>query len=174
MILTTGLFSCATSYSPHGNKGGYWSKQVDNNTYAVYFSGNKFTSFERVWSYWFYRCAELTRQKGFNYFSVTLLPASTRGDGKDLSNYFDVTYLNDENIYHPLYSLSNTSKKKYLAKARIDMFVKPSDSKSPLLYDAEKTIQIMKDFVKGATEKNKPDFNLMLDKVSLGTEQSDE
>jgi hypothetical protein len=66
-ILTTG---CATGYGPKGMSGGYEDKQIDGNTYRVSFFGNGHTSGNTVWNYWIYRCAELTREKGFELFSL--------------------------------------------------------------------------------------------------------
>ena len=67
------LFStaCATSYGPNGVFGGYSETKVDNNTYIVSFKANSYTSQERVWYFWLFRCAELTREKGSDYFTIT-------------------------------------------------------------------------------------------------------
>lgn len=66
-----------TVYQPNGATGGYRDKQLGENRYLVEFFGNGFTSKETVWRYWINRCAELTQQKGFAYFTV--LPKDKTG-----------------------------------------------------------------------------------------------
>lgn len=71
--------SCATSYGPSGflSGGGYDEKQLDASTYLVRFDGNGNTSKDRVWYLWIYRCAELTREKGFEAFTIAPPPVSS-------------------------------------------------------------------------------------------------
>jgi hypothetical protein len=64
------LVACTTVYQPLGATGGYRDTRLSDNRYFVEFSGNGNTSKEAVWNYWIYRCADLTRQKGFAYFTV--------------------------------------------------------------------------------------------------------
>lgn len=64
------LQACATGYGKAGFTGGYSDKKIDATHYFVEFDGNGHTSEERVWYFWIYRCAELTRENGFAYFSV--------------------------------------------------------------------------------------------------------
>ena len=72
------LTACTTVYQPLGATGGYRDTRLSDNSYIVEFSGNGNTSKEAVWNYWIYRCADLTRQKGFSYFTV--LPKAKTGD----------------------------------------------------------------------------------------------
>ena len=60
-----------TPYQPKGLLGGYSEEQIDIDVYLVSFSGNGATSADTVWYYWVYRCAELTRQKGYDYFTLS-------------------------------------------------------------------------------------------------------
>lgn len=62
--------SCATGYGPNFLTGGYDDEKVDDTHYRVKFHGNGYASQERVWNFWIYRCAELTKQKGYTYFSL--------------------------------------------------------------------------------------------------------
>ncbi len=64
------LAGCATGYGPKGMTGGYEDKQIDESTYRVAFYGNGKTDKDTVWNYWIYRCAELTKEKGFELFSL--------------------------------------------------------------------------------------------------------
>lgn len=64
------LSGCATGYEPMGTRGGYREIRVTDRSYIVEFAGNDLTSKEIVWNFWVYRCAELTRERGFAYFAV--------------------------------------------------------------------------------------------------------
>jgi hypothetical protein len=71
------LGGCATAYQPAGGTGGYVDRKIDDQTYHVQFSGNGYTSRDRVHKYFMYRCAELTQRAGFKYF--TIVPAALSG-----------------------------------------------------------------------------------------------
>ncbi|QPQ54879.1 hypothetical protein IC614_11255 [Allosphingosinicella flava] len=69
------LAACATAtpYQPLGTSGasgGYTSQRIEDNRYRVTFSGNQFTSRDRVENYLLYRAAELTLQQGFDGFTI--------------------------------------------------------------------------------------------------------
>ncbi len=70
-LLTT---SCVTesTYRPAVGRGfersGYSDRQIEENRFMVSFSGNSYTSRETVEKYLLYRAAELTVQRGFDYF----------------------------------------------------------------------------------------------------------
>jgi hypothetical protein len=68
------LAGCATSYGPRGLTGGYTDTKIDDSTYRVTFSGNGKTTRNMVWNYWIYRCAELTTQNGYEFFSLQIDP----------------------------------------------------------------------------------------------------
>jgi hypothetical protein len=65
------LGACATGYQAKGFGGGYSDVQVDENTYRVTFEGKGTrTSKESVENMMLYRAAELTKQKGYDWFTV--------------------------------------------------------------------------------------------------------
>ncbi|HEY2344574.1 MAG TPA: hypothetical protein VGH80_01685 [Xanthomonadaceae bacterium] len=70
IALLLALAGCATPYAANGLTGGYKNEQLDPHTWRVSFQGNGFTTSDMVWNYWIYRCAELTRQSGFEVFVV--------------------------------------------------------------------------------------------------------
>jgi hypothetical protein len=65
-IVLLSLNGCATPYQASGLGGGYKEEQINANTYRISFYGNGYTKGPMVWNYWIYRCAELTRQKGYD------------------------------------------------------------------------------------------------------------
>jgi hypothetical protein len=81
----TFLVSCATPYQSQawwrsitGIPGGYSEKKINDSAYVVAFEGNGYTSKDRLWTYWIYRCAELTVQNGYDLFALAPRTASTK------------------------------------------------------------------------------------------------
>ncbi|GGO98322.1 CC0125/CC1285 family lipoprotein [Stakelama pacifica] len=72
LLLTAGC-ATPTPYRPAPgiggiNDNGYSDQQIESNRYRVMFSGNSLTSRETVERYLLYRAAELTLEKGYDYF----------------------------------------------------------------------------------------------------------
>ena len=71
LCLSILLFAgCVTPYQPLGYTGGYSDLVLDDETFRVSFIGNGYTSSDIVETYLLYRCAELTVQRGFDYFVI--------------------------------------------------------------------------------------------------------
>ncbi len=70
-LLTTACVTEST-YGPATGRGfersGYSDRQIEENRFQVSFSGNSYTSRDTVEKYLLYRAAELTVQRGFDYF----------------------------------------------------------------------------------------------------------
>ena len=64
------ILGCASSYGPKGAMGGYEESSVGENMIEVRFYGNQHTTKEKMIQMLFYRCAELTLNKGFDSFVV--------------------------------------------------------------------------------------------------------
>ncbi|MDT9598304.1 CC0125/CC1285 family lipoprotein [Sphingosinicella rhizophila] len=70
------LTACATAtpYQPLGTRGqasgGYSEQRIEDNRFRVSFTGNQFTSRQRVENYLLFRAAELTLQAGFDSFTM--------------------------------------------------------------------------------------------------------
>ena len=69
-LLALLLQACATGYQAHGLTGGYQEQKIAEDVYRVIFAGNGYASKEMVERYFMYRCAELTKEKGYKYFVV--------------------------------------------------------------------------------------------------------
>jgi len=69
--LALGACATPTVYAPEGyggQRGGYAEQRVQEDRWAVAFSGNSLTSRETVEMYLLYRAAELTVQSGYDWF----------------------------------------------------------------------------------------------------------
>ena len=50
--------------------GGYSEEKILDNLYRVEFEGNQHSKPEKIQNYLLYRCAELTKEKGYDYFTI--------------------------------------------------------------------------------------------------------
>lgn len=76
--------ACATGYGPRGLGGGYSDDMLDASHHRVKFNGNGYASSERVWTFWIYRCAELTKEKGYTHFTL-LRPGQSFSERREAS-----------------------------------------------------------------------------------------
>jgi hypothetical protein len=60
----------ATPYQPAVDGYGYSEQQIEDNRYRVTFAGNDLTAADTVQNYLLYRAAELTLDRGYDYFTV--------------------------------------------------------------------------------------------------------
>lgn len=72
LALTLILASCATTtpYGPAHDGLGYTDQQLDANRFRVTFAGNESTERETVENYLLYRAAEVTLERGYDYFVI--------------------------------------------------------------------------------------------------------
>jgi len=69
-VLAGALVSCATPYQANGLLGGFSANELREDVYRVEFGGNGYTTGETAQTYWLYRCAELTLEKGYYGFEI--------------------------------------------------------------------------------------------------------
>ncbi|MGI9451465.1 MAG: CC0125/CC1285 family lipoprotein [Geminicoccaceae bacterium] len=74
ILIAAVLGACAkpTVYKPAGHEGanGYAEREIGADQYRISFAGNGLTTRKTVDLYLLYRAAELTQEKGFDYFIV--------------------------------------------------------------------------------------------------------
>jgi hypothetical protein len=76
LALAAGLAACATAtpYQPNVRgqsvSGGFSEQRIEGDRWRVTFAGNTLTGRETVEGYLLYRAAELTRDQGFDWFSI--------------------------------------------------------------------------------------------------------
>lgn len=59
-----------TPYQPAADGYGFSEQQIEDNRYRVSFAGNELTAADTVQNYLLYRAAELTLDRGYDYFTV--------------------------------------------------------------------------------------------------------
>lgn len=64
------IAGCATPYGKSGLTGGYTDTQIDSNTFTVSVDTNGFTSQQTTSLHALYRAAELTIERGYDYFVI--------------------------------------------------------------------------------------------------------
>lgn len=64
------LSACATPYQKKGFRGGWSELQLSEDTYQVAYSGNAYTSQERVSDFALLRSASLTLENGYKFFAL--------------------------------------------------------------------------------------------------------
>lgn len=69
-LLMLAACTVPTPYQPADGGYGYRDQQIEDNRYRVSFDGNASTPREDVQNYLLYRAAELTVEKGFDYFTI--------------------------------------------------------------------------------------------------------
>lgn len=63
------IYGCAVPYQKKGFYGGYLDVQLDTNTVRVTYEGDgRDINDANIFNYLLYRCAEVTVEKGFDYF----------------------------------------------------------------------------------------------------------
>jgi len=146
--------SCATPFQAKGLRGGYADTRIANDTVLASFNGNGFTSKERVQLYLLYRCAEVTKHDGFDYFVIT------GGNTEAKVNYIQTPSTYNETTTGFVSASGNGAfgsaqtfgsispgatvpVHKYGAEALIKMFHGQKPSNDPNAYDAGETIRYL-------------------------------
>lgn len=124
-LLALMTLSCATPYQKQGKRGGYSEQKISDNVYRVIFQGNTRTKDEIVYKYFLRRCAELTLEKGYQYFNILKTEDKTKNvlvlqQGTPLSNrpVTAVAYTNDT-AFIPIEHKNIT---KHLVEGQIALF----------------------------------------------------
>lgn len=70
MCLAVLVIGCATGYGKKSWRFGYSDRQIDQNTFVVSFDANAYTSQPTLGTYVLLRCAEVTAEAGYDYFTI--------------------------------------------------------------------------------------------------------
>lgn len=146
------LTACASShYTKNSLFGGYTDYKFDESHYLVSYQGNANTPKERVSNFWIYRCAELTKENGFSYFSVE----EKWSNEKTSFNYNQSNqdyHLAENNFFikastaaSPMVFVPIT---KWHSRARIAMFNNPVPASVPFVYRAQSILDDLDEYIK--------------------------
>jgi hypothetical protein len=158
MILVLGLSSCATKYAQRGSwpdMYGYRDEPVDGSTYQISFYGNSATPVSDVNRYALFRAAEITIEKGFDYFVVI----DAQHDATTNSSTMAMAGGHSTSIEHavdpqtgqmvpvavttsnPEYMTSTTTEHSVMKTIRMFKGVRPADNAAA--YDAKSMLTVM-------------------------------
>jgi len=140
LLVFISLMGCVTPYQSSGIIGGYSEKQISPTVWRITFDGNGYTSRETVQTYWLYRAAELTLQKGYDSFEVLNSLMSGMQYWKD---GYDPKFV-AQVIYMPMES------NKPVLELDIRLHKEPYAAKPPKSFNAKKLMASIESYVKGA------------------------
>jgi hypothetical protein len=145
LLMAALLASCATPYEKAGFfGGGYKDLRIDSNTASVSFTGNASTSRQTVETYLLYRCAEVTKDAGYDYF-VLLNPTTERTVSVGPGTYQQNTIISGTRsggfatttgTYNPGFTSTQ-----YGADDVIKMFKGSKPEGNPFAFDAREVLQ---------------------------------
>ena len=156
LLLALGACAIETPYQPGNGGYGYREQQIEDNRYRVSFAGNPSTPRETVQNYLLYRAAELTVQKGFDYFTVVDqdVERSTRYHSSgyvDDFGYYDRFYTRrgHRRFYRPgFYSANAYPISEYSSLADIVMGEGEKPEDEPNAYDALDVLQNLQPLIR--------------------------
>jgi len=178
LLAASMLTGCATGYGPRGATGGYEEKQLDNTSYRVSFYGNGHTKGDMVWNYWMYRCAELTKQKGFDLFSLVMDPKKSGAIPDDAGMRSANLQSGDEGTtvktagsyraptyhYSPGYTTTVTT---YSASAVVKMYGNPPPANVRYVLNAQSILDSLKPYVESAGKEPSPKREEVITKAMI-------
>lgn len=133
---------CATPYKKSGFKGGYKDIQLDDNLFNVSFRGNGYTSAQKTKTYFLYRCAELTLEKGYRYFVIESTSADVMRGVIVMPGTYSATTIGSttRGTYMPGQAIPYS---KPTIEGTIRLFKEEKPENLPNAYDAAKLIQYL-------------------------------
>lgn len=170
LVFTVGLFACTTPYGPYGATGGYKDEKISENRYMVSFYGNGNTSGQTVWNFWIYRCAELTLEKGYEFFSIAPIRKKSSMNEPGDERLARFTML-DPNLlaqgdrprgvpvyYYTTYYTVTT----YSSRAIVTMYKSPVPKRTGILLDANTVKTMLTPYVSSNAKNKAPEKKNLL------------
>ncbi len=172
---TIGLSACATGYGSNMFGLGMKTKEFSDNVHKVSYQGNGYTSEQRVWNYWFNRCAELTKERGYDVFTLLdnaefekykskLLPESTdtasRGDHYMISP--DLELSDGAKVIPAYYSYTTVttySMDSYVVMYKLPL---PADAIDEAFFDPDTILTSLQPFIESKGKTTAPHRRLLM------------
>jgi hypothetical protein len=179
------FYGCSTPspYAANGLRGGFKETKISDNKFQVVYQGNGFTGGDMVWNYWMHRCAELTKEKGFTAFSLTVLHSTSdatpnQPTGSAMITLYDpnqpIDKFSTKSYRAPTYIYvpgSTTTITRYRGDGIVTMFSSPYPSEEPPLLDAQSIIESLGPYVKSEGKEAPPPRRTVLEKALLREER---
>lgn len=182
------LQGCATPYGAKGVTGGYEEQQIDESSYRVTFTGNGKTGRDMVWNYWIYRCAELTKTKGFDLFVLVrdnnktsaipgtdgLRPAGFREDtdGQLMKTRGGGGGGGGGRSAPQYYYVPGGTVTTFNASAIVMMFKEPAPDEVKFALRAQTILDMLKPYVVSAGKEEAPSREAILEKALVAPSQA--
>ncbi|MDP8240558.1 MAG: hypothetical protein P9X24_15810 [Candidatus Hatepunaea meridiana] len=153
-LVTILIVGCATPYQTTGIRGGYSEFQLDDNEFRVQFAGNGFIGSGTVEIYLLFRCAELTKFNGYDYFIILASNLNvTKGSIELPGHYHSTTTIQAYNSGDYIHGTGTTSGtyspgqsipySKYRKSAIIKMFQGDKPDDNPNAFDANSLLKYL-------------------------------
>jgi Skp family chaperone for outer membrane proteins len=165
-LATLAPAGCATGYGAQGLTGGYSDSRINDTHYVVQFNGNGFASKERVWNFWFYRCAELVTEKGFAYFDIEPAKGKKQSfleDPTGASRYAGLRTPERTGLVMPaifVFVPGGGAAVTWNSAAVVAMF--KDIPKGKLLFSARRVLELLNPYVKSNGSGSPPDRKVLL------------
>lgn len=155
LLVAVSLSGCATPYQPSGVTGGFSVLQIKDEVWRVRFGGNGFTTRETAQTYWLYRAAELTLEKGYEGFELLSqipLVKPSRSDAVYANESFFIRTAGGP-VYIPIYSGNQSNHP--LIEGDIRLLKKPFETVPPKIFDAALLKAVLDPHVQGTNCETK-------------------
>ena len=162
LLLLSGCVTTGTTpYQAYEQGGGYREQWIGGNRWQVEVAGSTATTRETLIVYWLYRCAELSLEKGFEYFAVMAAPSSSSeidksmrtADTVDDSGRQIVLAKGGGGTFIPIFVPERgSSVPRWAARGIIEMHKTPASSESYRVYSAKEIADALGPAVKQASQ----------------------
>ena len=158
VALTAAACATSTPYQPADQYGrGFSEQQIESDRFRISFSGNTLTPRETVENYLLFRAAELTKQRGYDYFVVLERDVESETDFVTQSTgfygyhrfpyYVNGLYARHYFGYPPYGDTVTRERTEYTATAELKLFQGEKPADNPLAYNANEVIQNLAPYV---------------------------
>ena len=173
LLSITTLAGCATQYVRHGFFGGYSEKKLGDATFLVKFDGNGYSSKDRVWYFRIYRCAELTKQQGYEVFTLLgpdgagAQPSAVRKRWEGSSPAIVDPAQSVGAAGYPYYEAPHGVVTTYHARGTIQMLHAPESKDLSLALRADAIIEALKPYIDSDGKAAAPTREQLLERAAL-------
>jgi len=127
---------------------GYSEKQLEADIWRIEFGGNGFTTQETVQTYWLYRSAQLTLDKGYDGFEVISNTLLSRAEPPPIQIAAAAAHSSYHPVYIPIYTGGDSGPKPTVV-GDIRLLKAPIQPRPPKVFDATQLKSALEPYVNG-------------------------